>query len=187
MENQHVCPWWLGYTFLIPIRKYQHNPAKILGPFVKENMKVLDYGCAMGYFSLPLARMIGTGGMVYCVDIQQKMIDHLMRRASRADLAERIQPLLAGKNFNPDELTNKIDFVLLFAVVHEVPDRKKLFNDIYTILNIKGKVLFCEPSGHVSKEAFAESVQYAKEAGLSISDDLPPLKKLSIVLEKKND
>jgi hypothetical protein len=54
-NNNHVCPWWLGYTFILPIRKYQHNPEQILGPHIKEGMTIMDYGSAMGYFSIPLA------------------------------------------------------------------------------------------------------------------------------------
>lgn len=47
-KGNHVCPWWLGYTFIFPIRMYQHNPEKILGSHIKEGMTVMDYGCAMG-------------------------------------------------------------------------------------------------------------------------------------------
>ena len=33
--------------------KIAHNPDAILKPCVKPGMKVVDYGCAMGYFTLP--------------------------------------------------------------------------------------------------------------------------------------
>ena len=31
-KNNCMCPWWMGYLLLIPIRKYSHNPVKILIP-----------------------------------------------------------------------------------------------------------------------------------------------------------
>ncbi|QTA83790.1 SAM-dependent methyltransferase domain-containing protein [Desulfonema limicola] len=62
--SKRVCPIWIGYLLLNPIIKLYQNPEKILSPYVSEGMTVLDMGCAMGYFSLPLARMVGTGGKV---------------------------------------------------------------------------------------------------------------------------
>ena len=134
MKKQHLCPVWLGYTFLLSIRKYQHNPQKILAPHVKVGMTVMDYGCAMGYFSIPLAQMTGTKGTVYCVDIQEKMLAKLQKRAVKYYVSNVIKPLQVGKNFNPGELLEKIDFALLFAVVHEVPDKDQLFQDLYKML-----------------------------------------------------
>jgi 2-polyprenyl-3-methyl-5-hydroxy-6-metoxy-1,4-benzoquinol methylase len=145
MEKQHICPWWLGYTFLIPIRKYQHDPYKILGPHIKQGMTVMDYGCAMGYFSIPLAKMTGTKGTVYCVDIQEKMLVKLKKRAIRLGVSPIIKTLQVGKNYNPSELKDKLDFVLLFMVAHEVPDQATLFKDLFAMLKPGGKILFFEP------------------------------------------
>ncbi|OFY47383.1 MAG: hypothetical protein A2Y87_09215, partial [Bacteroidetes bacterium RBG_13_46_8] len=149
MKKQHVCPVWLGYTFILPFRKYQHDPQKILTPHVKEGMTVMDYGCAMGYFSIPLAQMTGVKGTVYCVDIQEKMLAKLQKRAAKYNVSDVIKPLQAGKDFNPDELLEKLDFVLLFAVVHEVPDKNQLFQDFYKMLKPGGSILFAEPKWHV--------------------------------------
>jgi 2-polyprenyl-3-methyl-5-hydroxy-6-metoxy-1,4-benzoquinol methylase len=56
---QRVCPIWVGYLLASPVRKLYQNPKKILGAYVREGMKILDIGCAMGFFSLPLAEMTG--------------------------------------------------------------------------------------------------------------------------------
>ena len=78
---EHVCPVWVGYLLASPLRKIFQNPDKILSAYVKEGMKVLDIGCAMGFFSLPMARMVGSGGKVICVDIQPNMLSSLKKRA----------------------------------------------------------------------------------------------------------
>lgn len=185
MEKQHVCPWWLGYAFLIPIRKFQHNPEKILSPYVKQGMKVMDYGPAMGYFSIPLAKMVDGQGMVYCVDIQEKMLAQLNKRAAKFGVSSRVKTLLVGKDYNPTELRDTIDFVLLFAVVHEVPDPKGLFNDLSSMVKSGGKILFAEPKGHVSPEEFNQSIDLAKKAGFKVSEEKPIKKGLSVVLIKQ--
>ena len=182
--QQHVCPWWLGYTFIIPWRKYQHNPQTILGPHIKQGMTIMDYGSAMGYFSIHLARMTGETGKVICVDIQQKMIDNLMRRAVKRKLENSITPRLVGKDYDPAELKNQLDFVLLFAVVHEVPDKAALFNDLFSMMKQGAKILFAEPPGHVTPDEFKASLSLAQQAGLNISDEKPGLKRLAVLLVK---
>jgi 2-polyprenyl-3-methyl-5-hydroxy-6-metoxy-1,4-benzoquinol methylase len=178
------CPWWLGYVLILPIRKYGQDPDKILSPHIQKGMNILDFGSAMGYFSLPLARMTGATGTVYCVDIQEKMLGNLQKRAYKAGVAQIIKPLLVGKNYNPAELYNKIDFVLLFAVVHEVPEKVQLFADIYNMLKPGGKVLFAEPKGHVSPADFEKSLQLAKATGFRVADEKPMPKGLSAFLVK---
>jgi 2-polyprenyl-3-methyl-5-hydroxy-6-metoxy-1,4-benzoquinol methylase len=185
MEKQRVCPWWLGYTFLIPIRKYQHDPKKILGPYIEQGMIVMDYGCAMGYFSIPLAKMTGSAGKVYCVDIQEKMLVKLKKRAVRYGVSPTIKTLQVGKNYNPSELKNKLDFVLLFMVAHEVPDQSTLFNDLFAMIKPGGKILFFEPQGHVKPEDFERSLNIARSAGFTISDEKPMRKGLGAFLVKR--
>ncbi len=182
--NQSVCPWWLGYTFLIPLRKYQHDPYKIIGPHLKQGMTVMDYGCAMGYFSIPLAKMTGSKGTVYCVDIQEKMLTKLRKRAEKHNVSAVIKTLQVGENYNPTELKERLDFVLLFMVAHEVPDQATLFNDLYSMLKPGGKILFFEPQGHVKPDDFEKSLQLANAVGFKISEEKPLKKGLGVFLVK---
>lgn len=90
MKNLQICPWWMGYALLIPLRKLGQDPFKILNPYVKTGMMIMDYGSAMGYFSLPMAKMVGDKGKVYCVDIQKKMLEKLQQRARKAMCQSRV-------------------------------------------------------------------------------------------------
>ena len=93
----HVCPWWLGYFIDNPLRRLIHNPEKIVGPYVKPGMTVMDVGCGMGLFSIGMARMVGDGGLVIAVDLQQKMLDGLQKRAKRAGCRPDSCPSLRGR------------------------------------------------------------------------------------------
>ena len=45
----HVCPWWAAwFTINNPLRRLAHNPQRILSPYLKPGMTVLDVGCGMG-------------------------------------------------------------------------------------------------------------------------------------------
>lgn len=182
--KNNVCPVWLGYTFILPIRKLQHDPYKILSPYVTEGMKIMDYGCAMGWFSIPMAKMTGSNGKVYCVDIQDKMLSRLQKRAVNYNVSGTIETLLVGKDFNPGKLEGLLDFILLFAVVHEVPDKQKLFHDLSEMLKVGGRVFFAEPKGHVSPEEFERSVEMASDAGLRPLPEKPMKRGLCKMLVK---
>src|SRR5437867_3779272 len=78
-SSHSVCPWWIGYILASPVRKLMHNPHTILAPYVNKGMTVLDFGSAMGFFSIPLAQMVGPAGKVICVDMQEKMLERLKK------------------------------------------------------------------------------------------------------------
>jgi len=42
-----VCPWWIGYLLASPLRRWLgQDPAKILSPYVREGMTILEPGSA---------------------------------------------------------------------------------------------------------------------------------------------
>ena len=93
----HICPWWGGYFIDNPLRRLLHNPEKIVGPYVQPGMTVMDVGCGMGFFSIAMAKMVGDSGRVIAVDLQQKMLDVLRQRATKAGVADRIRLTSASR------------------------------------------------------------------------------------------
>ncbi len=83
--GDHVCPWWLAYTWDNRFRNLFQNPEKILGQYVHRGMTVLDVGCGMGFFSIGMARLVGEEGRVIAVDLQEKMIDIVRKRSELAE------------------------------------------------------------------------------------------------------
>jgi SAM-dependent methyltransferase len=166
----HTCPWWFGYFLLNPFRQLTQGPARILGPFVQEGMLVVEPGCGMGFFTLDLVRMVGPGGRVVAIDLQEKMLAGLRRRAARAGLEGRIDVRLA----RPDrlgiaDLAGQVDLVLAFYVVHELEAPAAFFTEIATSLKPDGAALVVEPPLHVSRAAFEASLAVAERAGLRVA------------------
>lgn len=184
MENRHICPWWMGYFLINPIRKSRHNPDQILGNFLKQGMTTADFGSAMGYFSLPMARMVGNEGRVYCFDIQQKMLAKLSSRASNAGFTEIIRPILINGNDDYQPFRETMDFILLFAVAHEVPDQARLFSDLASMMKPGSLLLFAEPSGHVKQGDFQNALALAGKAGLKKIQDLSVNRSYASLLKK---
>jgi len=184
---EHVCPWWLGYLLISPFRQWgTQNPEGLLGPYVTAGMRVLEPGPGMGFFTLPLARMVGPSGKVVAVDIQQKMLDRLRRRAGKAGLLERIETRLARPDcLGIDDLKGAADFVLAFAMVHELPSPEAFFQETAAALKPGGRFLLAEPVGHVKPPRFQRELQAARAAGL-VEMDAPPLRRNWSALLRKN-
>lgn len=180
-----VCPWWLGYFLLSPFRRRGQNPEKILSPYVREAMTVLEPGPGMGFFTLELARRVGPSGKVIAVDIQEKMLKKLKQRAAKAGLSERLQTrLAAAESLGIADLAGSIDFTLAFAVVHEFPDAARFFAEVAAASKPGATVLFAEPSGHVKAHEFDAELEAASAAGFDVTSR-PSIRRCQAALLKK--
>ncbi|EHQ89651.1 class I SAM-dependent methyltransferase [Desulfosporosinus youngiae] len=186
MSNS-VCPWWLGYFLLLnPIRSMIHSPEKILKNHVNKGMFVLDIGCGMGYFSLPMAKLVGDKGSVLAIDLQERMLTALNRRARKANLTNNLETRLCSNNsLNLDDVAGKIDFALAFAMVHEVPDKDRLLIELHKALKSGGKLLIAEPKGHVKEKEFNDCLNLARSIGFNIAERPEIGKSFSALLTKQ--
>ncbi len=174
----------MGYVIANPLRKIGENPKKILAPLVEPGMTAVDLGCAMGFFSLPLARMVGDDGRVVCVDLQRRMLSTLERRARRRGLDHIIETReCAEDDLGLDDLLGRADLVLAVHVVHEVPDPERFLAACRAVLRPFGRLLVIEPKGHVSAEDFERTVQLAHKVGFMDCGLLPPGRGLQRLFE----
>jgi ubiquinone/menaquinone biosynthesis C-methylase UbiE len=163
-----VCPWWLCFTFDNPLRRIFHDPYDILEPYVDPGDRVIDIGCGMGYFTMPLAKLAGPKGHVTAIDIQEKMLAALRKRAARKGVSDIVTTHLGdSESFRYHE---KADFVLLFWMFHEVPDQRALLVEIRDILKQNGRLLFVEPVIHVPKKSFVQTIRMAIELGFTLKE-----------------
>lgn len=168
--SHRVCPWWLGRLLASPVRRWLgQDPFKILSPYVREGMTVLEPGPGMGFFTLPLAKLVGTSGRVVAVDVQSKMIEGLKRRAMKAGLSERIDYRICSSNtMGLKDLDGAIDFTLAFAMVHELPEMDPFFSEVARASKPQAHVLLVEPRGHVDELKFNEEIRAADRANLRV-------------------
>jgi len=153
---------WLATS----LRRLIQNPETILRGLVREGETAVDIGCGPGFFTLPLARMVGKNGAVAAVDLQQAMLDNMLRRAEHAGLQPRIRPILCSATSLG--YSGPADFALAFHVAHEAPDVTRFLGEIHGLLKPQGKLLLVEPRFHVRAAAFEKTVEIARMAGFRI-------------------
>lgn len=180
----HVCPWWLAYTFDNPLRRLFHSPETLLSPYVTPGMRVADIGCGMGYFTIGMAKLVGDGGRVFAVDLQERMLAITRKRARRAKIDGHIET----RACLPDDvaLPPALDFALAFWMVHEVPDRKRFFSQLAGILKPDGRLLVAEPRMHVKSQHFAAILDDARAVGWHPAERPHIRLSWSVLLEKNS-
>ena len=180
--DRELCPWWFAYTFDNPVRRMLHKPEKVLDSYIKAGMTAVDIGCGMGHFSIGMAKLVGGNGRVIAVDLQQKMLDRVKRRAVRGGVDDRISLRLC----KPGDIgiSGQVDFVLTFWMAHEVPDVKVMFGQIHAIVKDGGRWLLAEPRLHTSLDRFEKILSEAIESGFSVVERPVVTMSYAAVLEK---
>ena len=165
-EETYICPVWGAGGLDNSFRKLLQNPQKILKPYIKDGMTVLDVGCGPGFFSVEIAKMLNGTGKVIAADIQDGMLNKIRKKIKGTDLEQRIE--LHKSDYDSIGVVEKVDFVLVFWMAHEVRNQKRFFEELKTILKPNGLILIIEPKIHVSKKAFNTMVDMLKESGFTI-------------------
>ena len=76
-KEKHICPVEYAGVLDNNIRRLIQNPRKILKPYIKEGITILDFGCGPGFFSIQTAKMLSGTGKVIAADIQEGMLNKI--------------------------------------------------------------------------------------------------------------
>ena len=163
-ENMHrVCPVERAKGLDNFIRKYLQNPKKLLGSYIQPGMTFVDLGCGPGFFTVEVAKMLNDNGKVIAVDLQDGMLDIVRKKIAGTSLEYRV--VLNKCSENSININEPVDFILAFYMIHEVPDKERLFREMSAVLKSGGLIYVIEPKYFVSKREFSKMVKIAKDHG----------------------
>jgi ubiquinone/menaquinone biosynthesis C-methylase UbiE len=100
------------------------------------NATVADIGAGTGYFSVRLAKAVPRG-IVYAVDVERSMLDHIRKRAAGDQLANITTVQASGTSPN---LPKPVDLVIVVDTYHHLPSRPVYFRDLKKSLAPSGRV-----------------------------------------------
>lgn len=167
-KRPYVCPAEFAGSLDNSIRRLIHKPGKILEGYIRKEMTVLDLGCGPGYFTIELAKLVSHGGKVIAADLQQEMLDKVKVKIKGSDLEQIVE--LHKCEDDKVGITQNIDFILAFWMVHEVPDQDKLFRELKSFLKPGGNLYIIEPKFHVPLKSFESMITLAEHIGFKITE-----------------
>lgn len=126
---------------------------------------IADVGAGSGLFTIPLARAVGPKGVVYAVDIEQGLLDHIAARAAQQNVTN-VQTVL-GKFTDPNLPRSNVDLAFMCDVLHHIEKREAYLKSLVTYLKPSGRVAVVdfypgrgphpeEPALQVTKEQATE-------------------------------
>ena len=182
-NKSRLCPVSHAGTLDNRIRRMLQDPVKILAPFIKDKMTVLDIGCGPGFFSIAMANMVGESGRIIAVDLQEGMLQKVKEKIKGTEIGNRI--ILHKCEEGKLNIKEHADFALAFYMAHEVSDQDVFFREIISILKPSGKFLVVEPKiFHVSKKEFENTINVAENAGFKASPGPKVFFSRTVVLER---
>lgn len=116
---------------------------------------IIDFGCGIGYFSIPATQHVGKTGTVIAIDINQDMID---------ELTKRTQKIPNIKIIKTDTITGyKADVILLIAVLHEIKSPQNFLNDCFNSLKENGRIAIIDWQKKETKGGPPQTHRLSKE------------------------
>lgn len=167
-RNQRICPVEGAGGLDNSVRRWLQNPYKILKPFIHSGMTVLDLGCGPGFFTVEIARLLNYSGKVIAADLQKGMLEKVSNKIKGKEFEHSIE--IHQCEEDKIGVTEKVDFVLAFYMIHEVPNQDSLFRELKSILKPNGKILIIEPKIHVSKKSFGAMINRIRDIGFNVTD-----------------
>ena len=122
------------------------TPAELLVTSgLRDRDTVVDVGCGPGFLTMPAARVVGPRGLVYAVDVEQKMLDLVSRNASDGGLQNVVTVLSSGQRI---PLEDRIaDYAICGLLIHDRPDfagKVEMARDVGRLVRPEGRVLVIE-------------------------------------------
>lgn len=109
---------------------------------LKPGQTVCDVGCGNGFYTLQLAKLVGSTGKVWAVDIQPEMLGMLRTRIEKTEI-ENIEPKL-GTVTDPRLPPESCDLILLVDVYHEFSHPEQMLRAMRRSLKPAGRIALAE-------------------------------------------
>lgn len=113
---------------------------------VEERQKIAELGCGnFGFFTFPLARLVGRHGKIYAVDILKLSLAEIKTRALKENLPQIIPIWSNLEVFKGTKIeANSLDSALLVNVLHQSDKRAEILREAARMLKTKGKLLIVD-------------------------------------------
>lgn len=144
---------------------------------IDQGMKLADIGCAIGYFTFPLAKALGESGTVFGLDISEEMLLEARKRYEKLidTKIASVEFLISEENKLPF-LPNTLDVAFVANVLHETEDKFEFLSEVARVLRPGGRLIIVEWAKEVmemgppvnKRLSLDEVIGYLKSSGFEL-------------------
>ena len=135
------CPYSQRWVLSLP-RPYLGTAHVVSALGARPGQEILEVGPGNGYHTLAVARAVAPGGTLHAFDVQQKMLDALMARASGEGVTN-VEPREGDARELPYG-DGSFDAAFLVTVLGEIPDGDAALRELHRAIRPGGRLVFGE-------------------------------------------
>lgn len=113
---------------------------------------VADIGSGSGVFSIPMAKAIAPNGILYAVDIDQKMLDYVVERGKKEGVTN-IKAVL-GEYDDPKLPVKDIGVAFFHRVLHMIEHRQAYLNATAKYMKPDGRIVIIDKNREDSPDSW---------------------------------
>ncbi len=127
-------------TVIMSIRKlFRNTDDEVRYAGVKSGDLVLDFGCGPGFNTIPAARIVGSKGKVFALDIHEQALGIAQKKAEKYGL-DNIETICSGCDTGLK--SNSVDVVYLHNTLPMIKNKEDVLNEIYRVLKVRGRLSY---------------------------------------------
>lgn len=102
---------------------------------IRPGMRVADFGCGHGYYTIPFSKRVGDKGKIYAFDVQEAAVE-AARSHARLNHCANVEARRANleKNHATGLHDNTVDMVFIANILFQAEDKPALVREAHRIL-----------------------------------------------------
>jgi ubiquinone/menaquinone biosynthesis C-methylase UbiE len=150
---------------------------------LKPGTLVADIGAGTGVFSIPFARAVRPGGTVYAVEVDEKLLEHIVEAGTEQGVTN-IQPVFA--EYNDPLLPPGVDLAFIHDVLHHIEDRATYLKNLAGYLKPGGRIAVIDFKAGVGGHRNDAAMQLSQEqvAAMMAQVGLKPVEEIKLFEDK---
>ncbi len=95
---------------------------------ITESIVVADMGCGSGFFTIPIASIVGQKGKVYAIDVDEEALNYLREEVKKRNLDKIVEVIQSDFMKTPIQ-NNSVDAIFLANVFHGINNKADFFKE----------------------------------------------------------
>ncbi|PID75178.1 MAG: hypothetical protein CSB23_05045 [Deltaproteobacteria bacterium] len=158
-NEQKPMPWFAFQVMrlVMNIRKIFRNiDEEINLAGIEKGFFILDFGCGLGFNTIPAAKAVGKEGRVFALDVSEQAIKIIEKKLDKNKL-DNVEIIQSGCDTGLRE--KSIDLVYLHNTLPLIKEKQRVLNEITRVIKTGGRLSYMSRVGSriYGKDAISDS------------------------------